>query len=161
MYSGADWPYNEVGKIPRGPLVWGPLRQSGAPQHHDLVFFFLDHLNSWEFPVWAAAVAPFFGQHFRFGKHFFGGPSKKNPTKIWGPSPPLHVLIIYLLSSCCISIKKKYVAYPQEDFLFIKLITSLRISLLKNCKKDFQFHIKTTESKFFYTKYKIFFTRLI
>jgi hypothetical protein len=51
--------------------------------------------------------------------------------------------------------KKKCVAYPQEDFLFIKLITSLRISLLNNCKKDFQFH---TEIKFFYTKYKIFFT---
>jgi hypothetical protein len=48
---------------------------------------------------------------------------------------------------------KKCVAYPQEDFLFIKLITSLRISLLNNCKKDFQFH---TESKFFYSKYKIF-----
>jgi hypothetical protein len=51
---------------------------------------------------------------------------------------------------------KKCVAYPQEDFLFIKLITSLRISLLNNCKKDFQFHIKTTESNFSYTKYKIF-----
>jgi hypothetical protein len=22
------------------PLVWGPLRQSGAPQHHDFFFFF-------------------------------------------------------------------------------------------------------------------------
>jgi hypothetical protein len=32
------------------PLVWGPLRQSEAPQHH-VFFFFLDHLNSWEFPV--------------------------------------------------------------------------------------------------------------
>jgi hypothetical protein len=51
---------------------------------------------------------------------------------------------------------KKCVAYPQEDFLFIKLITSFRISLLNNCKKDFQFHIKTTERNFFYTKYKIF-----
>jgi hypothetical protein len=51
--------------------------------------------------------------------------------------------------------QKKCVAYPQEDFLFIKLISSLRISLLNNCKIDFQFH---TESKFFYTKYKIFFT---
>jgi hypothetical protein len=49
---------------------------------------------------------------------------------------------------------KKCVAYPQEEFLFIKLITSFRISLLKNCKKDFQLHIKTTGSKFFYTKYK-------
>jgi hypothetical protein len=52
---------------------------------------------------------------------------------------------------------KKCVAYPQGDFLFIKLLTSL----LNKCKKDFQFHIKTTESKFFYTKYKIFFTWLI
>jgi hypothetical protein len=34
---------------------------------------------------------------------------------------------------------KKCVAYPQEDFLFIKLITSFTISLLNNCKKDFQF----------------------
>jgi hypothetical protein len=38
---------------------------------------------------------------------------------------------------------KKYVAYPQEDFLFIKLITCFRISLLNNCKKDLKFHIKT------------------
>jgi hypothetical protein len=29
--AGADLPYNEVGKIPRGPLVWGLLRQSGPP----------------------------------------------------------------------------------------------------------------------------------
>jgi hypothetical protein len=54
--------------------------------------------------------------------------------------------------------KKKCVAYPQEDFLFTKLLTSLRISLQNYCKKDFQFH---TESKFIYTKYKIFFTWLI
>jgi hypothetical protein len=33
--------------------------------------------------------------------------------------------------------RKKCVAYPQEDFLFIKLKTSCRISLLNNCKKDF------------------------
>jgi hypothetical protein len=46
--------------------------------------------------------------------------------------------------------RKKCVAYPQEDFLFYKIITSLRISLLNNCKKDFQFH---TESKFFYMTY--------
>jgi hypothetical protein len=52
---------------------------------------------------------------------------------------------------------KKCVTYPQEDCLFIKLITSFRISLLNNCKKDFQFHIKTTESKLFYTKYKFLF----
>jgi hypothetical protein len=31
--AGADWPYNEVGKIPRGPS------SLGAPQHHDLFFF--------------------------------------------------------------------------------------------------------------------------
>jgi hypothetical protein len=43
---------------------------------------------------------------------------------------------------------KKYVAYPQEDFLLIKLITCFRLSLLNNCKKDFQFHIKTPKSKF-------------
>jgi hypothetical protein len=33
--------------------------------------------------------------------------------------------------------KKKCVAYPQEDFLFKKLITNLRISLRNNRKKDF------------------------
>jgi hypothetical protein len=49
---------------------------------------------------------------------------------------------------------KKSVAYPQEDFLFIKLITSLRISLLNNCKKDFQFH---TESKFLTLNIRFFF----
>jgi hypothetical protein len=54
--------------------------------------------------------------------------------------------------------KKKCDAYPQEDLLFIKPITSFRISLRNNCKKDFQFH---TESKFFHTNYKIFFTQLI
>jgi hypothetical protein len=32
---------------------------------------------------------------------------------------------------------KKFVAYPQEDFLFIKLITNFRISLLNNFEKDF------------------------
>jgi hypothetical protein len=36
------------------PLDWGPLGQSGAPQHHD---FFLDQLDLWKFPVWAAAIA--------------------------------------------------------------------------------------------------------
>jgi hypothetical protein len=48
---------------------------------------------------------------------------------------------------------KKCVAYPQEDFQFIKLITSLRISLLNNCKKDFQFH---TESSFFTLNIRFF-----
>jgi hypothetical protein len=38
LCPGADWPNNEVGKIPRGPS------RLGAPQHHDL-FFFLDQLN--------------------------------------------------------------------------------------------------------------------
>jgi hypothetical protein len=52
--------------------------------------------------------------------------------------------------------EKKCVAYPQEDFLFIKLIASFRISLLNNCKKDFQFHIKTTE-RIFFTLNKEFF----
>jgi hypothetical protein len=36
-----DWPYNEVGKTPRGPL--GNL---GAPT---IIFFFLDQLNLWIF----------------------------------------------------------------------------------------------------------------
>jgi hypothetical protein len=33
MYAGADWPYNEVGKIPRGPS------SSGAPSIMTLFFF--------------------------------------------------------------------------------------------------------------------------
>jgi hypothetical protein len=44
--------------------------------------------------------------------------------------------------------KKKCVAYPQEDFLFIKLKTCFGISLLK-IVKDFQFHLKTTKKIFF------------
>jgi hypothetical protein len=36
---------------------------------------------------------------------------------------------------------------PIEDFLFIKLITCFRLSLLNNCKNDFQFHLKTPKSK--------------
>jgi hypothetical protein len=36
---------------------------------------------------------------------------------------------------------KKCVAYPQEDFLFIKLITFFRLNLLYKCKKKFHFHI--------------------
>jgi hypothetical protein len=35
------------------------------------------------------------------------------------------------------------------------ILLTIHTSLLNNCKKDFQFH---TESKFFYTKHKIFFT---
>jgi hypothetical protein len=42
------------------------------------------------------------------------------------------------------SIMKKCVAYPQEDFLFIKLITSLRISLLNNYKKRLPVYIKSS-----------------
>jgi hypothetical protein len=52
--------------------------------------------------------------------------------------------------------EKKCVAYPQEDFLFMKHITSFRISLLNNCKKDFQFHIKTTVSNFFTLNIRFF-----
>jgi hypothetical protein len=52
--------------------------------------------------------------------------------------------------------KKKCVECPQEGFLFIKLITSFRISLLNNCKKDFQFYIKTTESNFFTLNIRFF-----
>jgi hypothetical protein len=35
---------------------------------------------------------------------------------------------------------KKCVAFPQEDFLFIKCFW---LNLLNKCKKDFQFHLKT------------------
>jgi hypothetical protein len=49
--------------------VWGPLRQSGAPQHHDL-FFFLDQLDIWyvKIPVWAAGNSPL---EFLFNDLFF------------------------------------------------------------------------------------------
>jgi hypothetical protein len=33
-----DWPYNEVGKIPRGPSSLGAPKAIGAPHHHDLFF---------------------------------------------------------------------------------------------------------------------------
>jgi hypothetical protein len=49
-------------------------------------------------------------------------------------------------------LKKICVAYPQEDFLFIKLKTCFRISLLKNCKR-----LPVP----YYTKYKICVIRLI
>jgi hypothetical protein len=49
---------------------------------------------------------------------------------------------------CCISARRLSIH-----------ITYTRISLLNNWQKSFQFHIKTTESKFFYTKYT-FFTRI-
>jgi hypothetical protein len=48
-------------------------KSHGARLVWPLFFFFLDHLNSWEFPVWAAAIALyssylmtvfFFCQHF-------------------------------------------------------------------------------------------------
>jgi hypothetical protein len=57
----ADWPYNHVGKIPRGPFS---LRQSGAPNHF---FFFCQHY-CFEPPI----------------ALFFLGPLKKKPIKIWG-----------------------------------------------------------------------------
>jgi hypothetical protein len=44
---------------------------------------------------------------------------------------------------------KKSVAYPQEDFLFIKLMSCFRFNLLNNCKKDFRFQIKTPLSILF------------
>jgi hypothetical protein len=47
---------------------------------------------------------------------------------------------------CCVSARRLSIHKTYNKF---------RISLLNNCKKDFQFY---TESKFFYTEYKIFFT---
>jgi hypothetical protein len=46
LRSGANWPYNEVGKIPRGLSSLGAYKAIGAPKHHDL--FFLDQLNLWK-----------------------------------------------------------------------------------------------------------------
>jgi hypothetical protein len=31
LIAGADWPYNEVGKIPRGPFSLGALKAIGGP----------------------------------------------------------------------------------------------------------------------------------
>jgi hypothetical protein len=69
--TGADWPYNEVGKIPRGPSRMGAPKALGGPSASWPFFF----RSAW----------------FRFcSNFFFGGPLKKNhPTKIWGASPPL------------------------------------------------------------------------
>jgi hypothetical protein len=36
---GADWPYNEVGKMPRGPSSLRAPKAIGALQHHNLFFF--------------------------------------------------------------------------------------------------------------------------
>jgi hypothetical protein len=56
-YARADWPYNEVGPIPRGrPSSLGTPKAIGGPQQNHL-FFFLDQLNLWKFSVWAAAMA--------------------------------------------------------------------------------------------------------
>jgi hypothetical protein len=49
--------------------------------------------------------------------------------------------------------RKKMCCVSARRLSIHKLIKSFRIILLKNCKKDFQFHIKTTGSKFFYTTY--------
>jgi hypothetical protein len=69
-------------------------------------YFFVDQLNLWKFSVWAAARALyssylrtffFFWSAILFRQQFFiffGGPLKKNPTKIWGANPPLLVLSI-------------------------------------------------------------------
>jgi hypothetical protein len=55
-------------------------------------------------------------------------------------------ILITRKKMCCVSARRLSIHKTHNKF---------RISLLNNCKKDFQFH---TESKFFYTKYKIFFT---
>jgi hypothetical protein len=69
-----------MGKIPRGPLDWGPLRQSGASQHHDLFFFYVSNF------VFAAI---FF---------FFVGPLKQIPPKFGEPVRPwLYTLTIFLI----------------------------------------------------------------
>jgi hypothetical protein len=54
------------------------------------------------------------------------------------------VLRTQLQKMCCVSARRLSIH---------KTYKSLRISLLNNCKKDFQFY---TESTFFYTKYKSF-----
>jgi hypothetical protein len=52
----------------------------------------------------------------------------------------------HLKKMCCVSARRLSIHKTYNKF---------RISLLNNCKKNFQFH---TESKFFCTTYKIFFT---
>jgi hypothetical protein len=52
--------------------------------------------------------------------------------------------------------RKKCVAYPQKDFLFIKLITCKRLIFPSKCRKDFQFHLKTPKSILYNNCYKFF-----
>jgi hypothetical protein len=103
------------------PLVWGPLRQSGAP--YDLFFFFLITLirgNSLfgqrQLPLYSSDLRTFFfffffWSAFSFWLQFLGGPSKKNPTKIWGASPPLRTMYYYINKYYCIFNPWVYVSY--------------------------------------------------
>jgi hypothetical protein len=87
--QGADWPYNEVGKIPRA------LSSLGAPK----AFGGFRSAEIWKFSVWAAAMAlyssyliTFFRSAILFWQQFFFlGSLEKNPTKIWEANPPLLV----------------------------------------------------------------------
>jgi hypothetical protein len=71
--AGADWPYNEVGKTPRGSSSLGP------PTAWPLFYFFFARTS-----FWTGAFA-----RFRSYLITFWGPLEKNPTKNWGANPPL------------------------------------------------------------------------
>jgi hypothetical protein len=78
-------------------LDWGPLKQSRAPQHHDLFFisaWFVEIFCSCRRPIalWSSYLMTFvfFSQQFRFcSKLFFlGAPFKKFPPKFGEPVRP-------------------------------------------------------------------------
>jgi hypothetical protein len=81
--TGVDWPYNEVGKIPRGPSSLGS--PNAIPQHHDL-FFFLNVLK--------------FG-NFLFGQRQW--PLKKIPPTFGEPNRPCKVILKKIITSCQIT----------------------------------------------------------
>jgi hypothetical protein len=57
--------------------------------------------------------------------------AERNNKKKW-----LIPVLLWLYNQQLNQKKNKCVAYPQEDFLVIKVIIYLRLSLLNNCKKE-------------------------
>jgi hypothetical protein len=60
-----------------------------------MTFFFLDStsVRTGAFARFSSYLMIFF---VLLGSAIFGGPLKKNPTKIWGAYPPLHVLLFVI-----------------------------------------------------------------
>jgi hypothetical protein len=75
------------------PLVWGPLRQSGPPQHHALFLFFLDQLKfvNFLFGQWQWPFKFCFNDLFFLGpQFFFGGLLKKSHQNLGSQSTPAY-----------------------------------------------------------------------